>query len=79
MTTKAIFNIDKKLKEKAMRKAKREGITLSTVLNFAAKAYVEDRFEIDMIERIMARAEEDIRAGRIYTQEEVYKMLGIKE
>ncbi|RJQ35316.1 hypothetical protein C4568_01075 [Candidatus Parcubacteria bacterium] len=78
MTTKAIFNIDKKLKEQVIRKAKKHGTTFSSVMNFAAKAYLEDRFKVDIIGEMIERGRADVRAGRVYTSEEVYKKLGIK-
>ena len=78
MTTKAIFNIDKKLKDRAIRKAHKQGIDLSTMLNFATKAYVEDRLEIDVFGEIIKRGQADIRAGRMYTEKEVYRKLGIR-
>ena len=78
MTTKVIFNADKKLKAAAMRKARKQGTTLTTVLNFATKAYVEDRLQVDVLGEMIEKAREDIRQGRYYTEEQVYKKLGIK-
>ena len=78
MTTKVIFNIDKKLKESAMKKAKRDGLTLSAVLNNATRKYVDDQFKIMLFERDLERALEDVREGRTYSAEEVYKRLGLE-
>lgn len=44
-----IFKIDKKLKEKAMRKAKRDGTTYSAVLKQATQAYIENEFEVGLV------------------------------
>jgi hypothetical protein len=48
MTTKVIFNIDKKLKEKAMQKAQSEGIALTSVLKFATKAFVDGELSLGL-------------------------------
>jgi antitoxin component of RelBE/YafQ-DinJ toxin-antitoxin module len=77
MTTKVIFNIDKKLKESAMKKAKRDGLTLSAVLNIATRKYVDDQFKIALIEREIEEALRDVREGRTIPAEEVYKKLGL--
>lgn|GEM_PF-630019 len=73
MNTKIIFNIDKKLKAAAQKKAKAQGLTLSAVLNFATRSYVENVIEIDIIARDLAKA----RASRSIPAEEVYRRLGI--
>ena len=77
MTTKVIFNIDKKLKESAMKKAKRDGLTLSAVLNIATRKYVDDQFKIALFEHEMEEALRDVREGRTVPAEEVYKRLGL--
>jgi len=64
MTTKVLFNIDKKLKEAAMRKAKSQGLTYSAVLNLATRAYVKNEFEVDILARDLAKAREELRQGR---------------
>ena len=78
MTTKVIFNIDKNVKAKAQRKARKQGMTLSSVLNFATRAYVNDSLEIDIIARDLAEARKEIREGKLIPEEEVYRGLGIK-
>ncbi len=70
MTEQVIFKLDKKLKEQAMKKAKREGTTYSAVLKEATQAYVEDQFEIGIVYspkliRDVRQAEKEIRAGQI--------------
>ncbi len=74
MTTKIIFNIDKKLKADAQKKARKQGLTLSAMLNFATRAYVENKIEIDIIGRDIAEA----RASKSIPAEDVYRELGIK-
>lgn len=49
MTEQVIFKLDKKLKNQAMKKAKREGTTYSAVLKAATQAYVEDQFDTGLV------------------------------
>ncbi len=51
MNTQVIFNIDKCLKEQAMKKARAEGVPFSSVLKFATKAFVEGDFSIGIVGR----------------------------
>ncbi|HEY4489456.1 MAG TPA: hypothetical protein VJA87_03165 [Candidatus Paceibacterota bacterium] len=46
MTTQVSFTIDSKLKELAMKKARKEGTTLSAVLRLFIKAYVDGKIEV---------------------------------
>lgn len=78
MTTKVLFAIDKKLKEAAMKKARRQGLTYSAVLKLATRAYVDDDLKVDALGEILARARADIRAGRTIPQEDVLRRFGIK-
>lgn len=48
MNTQVIFNIDKKLKEKAMKKSRSEGIAFSSILKLATKAFVEGDLDVRM-------------------------------
>ena len=50
MTTQVIFTIDKKLKNKAMRKARSFGLPFSSVLNLATRAFVAGRMNIEIVE-----------------------------
>ena len=78
MNTKIIFNTDKKLKVAAQKKAKKQGLTLSAVLNRATRAYVEDSFDIGVISHDIARAREQIRQGKYVSHGQLVKELGIK-
>ena len=49
MTTQVMFKIDKKLKDKAMKKAKNQGLPFGIVLKLATKAFVEGTFNIGLI------------------------------
>lgn len=70
MNTQVIFNIDKKLKEKAMRKSRSEGIAFSSVLKLATKAFVEGDLDVriaprrelnDKTKKIIERALKNIK------------------
>ena len=79
MNVKVIFNTNKKLKDAAMKKARKEGLTYSAVLNIATQAYVGDRLEITALDRKLEQAREEIRQGRYYTHEQMLKMRGLKD
>lgn len=73
MTTQVIFKIDKKLKEKAMKKARAEGIPFSSVLTLATKSFVEGDLNVEIVQRpvlnaktrkILDRALMDIKEGK---------------
>ena len=46
MVTQVIFKIDKKLKDKAMRKAQHEGIALASVYKLATQAYIKGALDV---------------------------------
>ena len=46
MTTQVIFKIDKKLKDRAMKKAEQEGLPFASVLKLATKAYADGELTI---------------------------------
>ena len=49
MTTQVIFNIDQKLKDRAMKKAQGEGMPFASVLKLATRAYVDGQFDIGIV------------------------------
>ena len=66
-----IFKMDKKLKALTMKKAKREGVTLSSLFKSAAKAFVRDEFEVGFtyspkLLQAIRQSEKDVKAGRVY-------------
>jgi len=81
MTTRINFNIDEHLKNAAMNKARQKGILLSVVLTQATRAFVADTLNISIIDRLLAddiaRSDEDIKHGRVTSQEDVRKELGL--
>lgn len=73
MTTQFMFKMEPKLKKAAMKKAKEKGIAFSSVLNFAADAFVKDQFNVGLIideelnsrtKKILAREREDMKTGK---------------
>lgn len=65
------------LKKAASRKAKKEGLTLSDVLNYAAKAYINGDIQVRVVDRDTAEAIDDIKHGRVISQEDLFKKLGL--
>ncbi len=73
MITQVIFNIDAQLKARAMRKAQREGVPFSAVLNMATRAYVDDELHVGLIQeekfnaktrRMLDRELKEIKEGK---------------
>ncbi|MEK7609813.1 MAG: hypothetical protein AAB470_01680 [Patescibacteria group bacterium] len=69
--------MDTTLKKELQKKARKEGMNLSTVLNITARAYIANRIYISASDRNFEQGMADIRAGRIRPAEEVFKRLGI--
>jgi antitoxin component of RelBE/YafQ-DinJ toxin-antitoxin module len=65
MNTQIIFNIDKKLKDQAMKKAQNEGMPFGLVLKLATKAFVEGTLGIGLIQEPVfnKRTSSDIEAA----------------
>ena len=62
MTTQIVFNIDPKIKAKAMKRAKREGVPFASVLKFATREFAEGRLSVGIVnERFNARTAKEIR------------------
>ena len=80
MNTRINFNIDEDLKNAAMKKARQKGISLSTVLNQATRAFVANTLDIGIVDRLLEddidRSDDDIQHGRVTPHEEVLKELG---
>jgi predicted transcriptional regulator len=80
MNTRINFNIDEDLKNAAMKKARQKGISLSTVLNEATRAFVANTLDIGIVDRLLEddidRSDDDIQHGRVTPHEEVLKELG---
>ncbi len=46
MTNKMIFNVDSKIKERAMKQALQDGVPFSIILKLATKAYAEGKLRL---------------------------------
>lgn len=74
MTTQVLFRIDPRVKEKAARRARQEGVPLGAVLKFATKAYANGDLHLAVTStpeipnaktaRLLAEVDRDIAAGR---------------
>lgn len=73
MTTQVMFRMDEGLKKKLVKKAKSDGLTLSTVFNESAKAYLQGDIVLrmttkeifkDSVRKEIESALEDIKHGR---------------
>ncbi len=51
MNTQVIFNLDKKLKEQAMKKAQSQGLSFGVILKLATKAFVDGDFNVGLISK----------------------------
>lgn len=51
MNTQVIFNLDKKLKERAMKKAQNQGLPFGAILKLATQAFVDGDFSVGLISK----------------------------
>lgn len=79
MITKVIFNIDKNLKAEAMKKAQKQGLSLSAILNITTRAFVENQIKIGAFEADLERAREEMRERKGVPAKDVYRALNIKK
>ena len=63
MQTKVSFNTNVALKKAVAKKARAQGLTLSSVLNIASQAYVNNRFRIEGFEDKLALSVQQADAG----------------
>ncbi len=75
MNTKIIFSTPKKLKSALMKKAKKQGLTMSAVFNLAAQAYVDNRIVLSPFEREFLKSVADAKAGRVTSLKDLIKEL----
>ena len=81
-TTRVSFNTTLKVKKAAQKRVRIEGTTLTSLLNQTMVLYAEGAFDPDDFltkADVLAirRAEADIKAGRVYSLEEVSTQLGL--
>jgi hypothetical protein len=83
-TTKIIFNIPTKLKLAAKKRAAKEGLTLTDILNHTLELYAENLFDPEdfLTKEDMAgirEAQAQIAHGEVYTLAEVKEHLRMKD
>jgi hypothetical protein len=92
MNTQVIFNLDKKLKAQAMKKAQSQGIPFGVILKLATKAFIDGDFDIGLISKeefnpttrkSIKKSLEDIKKGKnlspqFTTAEDAMKWLNSK-
>jgi hypothetical protein len=49
MTTQVIFKMDKKMKEAAQKKAKRDGLSLADLYKFATRSYIDGTLNVGLV------------------------------
>ena len=69
--------MDTTLKKELMARTKKEGWTLSALLNFMGREYMEGNIRMDAVQRSIEAGRDDFRNGRYYTLEEVKKRLNL--
>lgn len=65
MTTQVVFRIDPKIKEKAMKRAKKDGVPFAVVLKMLSRAFAEGRISVDVTrpERFNAKTKKELEAA----------------
>ena len=69
--------MDTTLKKELMAKTKKEGWTLSALLNFMGREYMAGNIRMDAIQRGIEAGRDDFRNGRHISQEALFKKLGL--
>ncbi len=73
MTSQIVFKVEKKLKNKAMKKAQQEGVAFAAVLKLAMQAYVSGRLDVQLVaqpklnektRRELIKMSKDAKAGK---------------
>ena len=64
MTTQVVFRIDKKVKDKAMKRAKAAGVPLASYFKAAARALADGRASMDIVteEKFNAKTARELRS-----------------
>lgn len=66
MTSQIVFNIDSKIKSKAMKRAKDAGVPFASFLKMATEAFAEGKYRVGIIntETLNTKTAREIRAAR---------------
>ena len=70
--------MDTNIKKAAMKKARKEGSTLSSLLNFAAREYVNGNLSVSLIDHEIKEAMAAVRRGEYITHEELMRKYKLK-
>ncbi|MDP2650110.1 MAG: hypothetical protein Q8P16_00925 [bacterium] len=64
MTTQVVFKIDPKIKARAMRRAKKEGVPFASVLKMMTQAFAEGEYSVKIVkeERFNEKTARDMRS-----------------
>ncbi len=52
MNSQVVFNVDSRIKARAMKRAKGEGVPFASVLKFATRAFAEGRLSMELVEEL---------------------------
>ena len=65
MITQVVFNINPKIKARAMKRAKREGVPFASILKLATKAFAEGHLSVGIAheERFNAKTAKELHAA----------------
>ena len=63
-TTRIIFNVDKKLKERAQRVAEREGVTLTSYLSLALSDFASNKKRVGITDTLNEKTQKEIIQAR---------------
>lgn len=69
--------MDTTLKKELMARTKKEGWTLSALLNFMGREYMEGNIRMDAVQRSIEAGRDDFRNGRYISQKALFKKLGL--
>jgi len=80
MNTQVVFNIDTKVKAKAMKRARAEGVPFSSVLKMAAKNFADGKLSVDLVEEITPQKMRLLeRESRLMDQGKGTRLANMKE
>jgi len=65
MTTQVVFKVDPKIKAKAMRRAKHDGVPFASVLKMMTEAFAEGEYSVKLVkeEKFNAKTARELRSA----------------
>lgn len=80
MNAQIVFNVDTKVKARAMKRAKGEGVPFASVLKFATRAFADGRFSMELVEEITPQKMRLLeRESRLIDQGKGRRFASVKE